>query len=123
MGVPPSRPTSFNLVRILLSTGLGRVVLAVGVLLVIAAISVPAVVFVRLMSPSAPLPADQSQLSQATIGETIKVVVRVDRRAADGSLSATLLQQTGSQQSHATGATLQLPPPRGPQVAMRRARQ
>ncbi len=118
MGVPPSRPTSFNLVRILLSTGLGRVVLAVGVLLVIAAISVPAVVFVRLMSPSGPLPADQSQLSQTTIGESIKVVVRIDQRAADGSVSATLLQQTGSQQYRATGQTLQLSLAGDLQVAM-----
>src|SRR5260370_26245240 len=70
------------------------------------------------MSPSGPLPADQSQLSQTTIGESIKVVVRIDQRAADGSVSATLLQQTGSQQYRATGQTLQLSLAGDLQVAM-----
>ena len=79
-----------------------------GALLVAAALAVPTIAFARLMTPSGPPPASQSQFSQARLGDSISAVVELDQQDGSGAFAATFLQSEGSSSYQLTAQRLRI---------------
>jgi hypothetical protein len=91
-----------------LSTGRGRLVVALGVTAILAALAVPTLAFIRLMTPSEPTVASQSELARAHVGGQITAVVRIDGQSGDGTFTATFLQLSGSNAYQVTSARVRI---------------
>jgi hypothetical protein len=100
----------------------GRLLLAAAGLLLLLAIVLPGVAFVRMMSPSGPPPAGQSELSRTRVGDPIEVAVQLGGRRSDGRFSARLLEPGGNGSYRTTGRLLTVAPASDLTVTMGGAR-